>query len=458
MITDGEPTAHLEGSEAYFDYPTTRRTWQLTQAEVLRCAREGVTINTFMLEDSPGLVRFVTEMSRINRGRAFRPAGPAGRVRPRGLPRPEAKARRVTGVSRLQTLLDEGVAAGVFPSAAAVVVHEGRRVFAGAAGGATPSTVFDLASLTKVLATTATFLTLWRDRVIGPETPVAEVLPESAAGQAGAMVADLLAHRAGLPAFLPLFSPVLRATPRLLEADCPAHVRAAARAEAVASALAVPPTARAGTRAEYVYSDIGFIVLGEVLARVAGVPLDLLVAERVAKPLGLGARFHRLSSWQAWAPTVGTVADPSRGLVIAPTGRTRPREPAPGQEGLWEPFPPRPAPVGEVDDDNAWVMDGVAGHAGLFGTATDVAVFGRSVLEDRAGAGRLAPADHWAAALRRDTATLGSTCALGFHTRVQATPRARAPPGGLWGRSPPAPSATSGSPGPASGSTSDGAS
>jgi uncharacterized protein with von Willebrand factor type A (vWA) domain len=71
MVTDGEPTAHLEGTEAYFDYPTTRRTWQLTQAEVLRCAREGVTINTFMLEDSPGLVRFVTEMSRINRGRAF---------------------------------------------------------------------------------------------------------------------------------------------------------------------------------------------------------------------------------------------------------------------------------------------------------------------------------------------------------------------------------------------------
>ena len=71
MITDGEPTAHMEGSEAYFDYPTTPRTWQLTQAEVARCAREGVTINTFMLEDSPGLVRFVTEMSRLNRGRAF---------------------------------------------------------------------------------------------------------------------------------------------------------------------------------------------------------------------------------------------------------------------------------------------------------------------------------------------------------------------------------------------------
>ncbi|HZS32870.1 MAG TPA: VWA domain-containing protein [Methylomirabilota bacterium] len=71
MITDGEPTAHLEGDQAHFDYPTTRRTWELTQAEVRRCGREGITINTFMLEDSPGLVRFVSEMSRINRGRAF---------------------------------------------------------------------------------------------------------------------------------------------------------------------------------------------------------------------------------------------------------------------------------------------------------------------------------------------------------------------------------------------------
>ena len=343
----------------------------------------------------------------------------------------------MTGVSRLQALLDEGVAAGVFPSAAAVVLHEGRRVFAGVAGGATLSTVFDLASLTKVLAATATFLTLWRDRVIGPETPVAAVLPESAAGQAGATVADLLAHRAGLPAFLPLFSPVLRARPRLLEADCPAHVRAAARTEAVASALAVTPTARAGTRAEYVYSDIGFIVLGEILARVAGVPLDLLVAERVAKPLGLGASFHRLSAWQTWTPAVGTVADPSRGLVIAPTGRTRPREPASGQEGLWEPFPPRPAPVGEVDDDNAWVMDGVGGHAGLFGTAADAAAFGWAVLEDRAGAGRLAPADHWATALRRDTATLGSTCGLGFHTRVPGDPEGESSAGRLVGEHPP---------------------
>jgi uncharacterized protein with von Willebrand factor type A (vWA) domain len=71
MITDGEPTAHLEGTEAYFDYPTTRRTWILTRAEVARCTREGIRINTFMLEDSPGLMRFVNDIARINRGRAL---------------------------------------------------------------------------------------------------------------------------------------------------------------------------------------------------------------------------------------------------------------------------------------------------------------------------------------------------------------------------------------------------
>ncbi len=71
MITDGEPTAHLEGNEAEFAYPPTRRTLQETLKEVQRCTREGVTINTFMLDRSPTLTAFVEEMARINRGRAF---------------------------------------------------------------------------------------------------------------------------------------------------------------------------------------------------------------------------------------------------------------------------------------------------------------------------------------------------------------------------------------------------
>jgi uncharacterized protein with von Willebrand factor type A (vWA) domain len=71
MVTDGEPTAHMEGGEADFAYPPTLRTIQATLKEVQRCTRERITINTFMLERSPMLTAFVEQMTRINRGRAF---------------------------------------------------------------------------------------------------------------------------------------------------------------------------------------------------------------------------------------------------------------------------------------------------------------------------------------------------------------------------------------------------
>ncbi len=71
MVTDGEPTAHMEGGEAEFSYPPARRTLEETLKEVRRCTREGITINTFMLERSEMLMAFVEQMARINRGRAF---------------------------------------------------------------------------------------------------------------------------------------------------------------------------------------------------------------------------------------------------------------------------------------------------------------------------------------------------------------------------------------------------
>lgn len=71
MITDGEPTAHLEQGLAYFDYPPTWRTIEQTLLEVKRCTKEGIVINTFMMEQDPYLMRFVQEITRINQGRAF---------------------------------------------------------------------------------------------------------------------------------------------------------------------------------------------------------------------------------------------------------------------------------------------------------------------------------------------------------------------------------------------------
>jgi uncharacterized protein with von Willebrand factor type A (vWA) domain len=71
VITDGEPTAHFEDGQVRFSYPPTRRTIQETLAEVGRCTREGITINTFMLERSRALADFVAHLTRLNRGRAF---------------------------------------------------------------------------------------------------------------------------------------------------------------------------------------------------------------------------------------------------------------------------------------------------------------------------------------------------------------------------------------------------
>src|SRR5206468_6270821 len=103
--------------------------------------------------------------------------------------------------TRLQALLDEGVASGVFPCAWAVVRRDGEVVFEGGAGGATARTVFDLASLTKAMCTTTAFLALWAEGKVEPETPVTRYFPHSGTGRAGGTVADLLYHRSGLPAF-----------------------------------------------------------------------------------------------------------------------------------------------------------------------------------------------------------------------------------------------------------------
>ena len=71
VITDGEPTAHIEDGRVEFSYPPTRRTISETLKEVVRCTREGIVINTFMLDRSPALGAFVEHVTRLNRGRAF---------------------------------------------------------------------------------------------------------------------------------------------------------------------------------------------------------------------------------------------------------------------------------------------------------------------------------------------------------------------------------------------------
>ncbi|NOJ83377.1 serine hydrolase domain-containing protein [Myxococcus xanthus] len=302
-------------------------------------------------------------------------------------------------IAILQKVLDDACELGVFPSAQAVVLHRGVQVFGGVAGKVSGDTRFDLASLTKIISTTSLFLRLWTEGKVGPETLVSRYFPGTPVGDAGVTVADLLYHRSGLPPFVPFFAQALTAHPELLDADCPSALRARVRDEVIQAASATPLAAEPQTRAAY--SDVGFILLGEILSRAAGAPLDTLFSRHVAEPLGLSARFHRLTDFPADA-------------MPAPTGATRPREPAPGQETLWKDVPTQPTRPGEVDDDNAWVMDGVAGHAGLFGTAVDVARFGQAVLDGCAGGAIIAPGPLWHRALATDPKVEASTRSMGF--------------------------------------------
>ncbi len=303
----------------------------------------------------------------------------------------------------LEWLLRQGVTDGVFPSAHAVVIHDGREVFSAAVGDANPTTRFDLASLTKVLATTPLFMKLWSSGQLGPAAEIRRYAPNMAAGRDGATLGDLLYHRSGLPSFAPLFAALLRGVPELLSAEFPAEARREIRDEVVSAAFRTAPRRPRGTEA--LYSDVGFIILGEILGHVLGTSLDAAFQEEIAKPLGLDLRYHRISEL--------TEEDREN---VAPTGLTRPREPAPGQEGMWDRALEVESRPGEVDDDNAWVLDGVAGHAGLFGTAREVARFGQLVLEELEGANRIAAVPLWTRALELDLRTPGSTRTMGFDT------------------------------------------
>jgi CubicO group peptidase (beta-lactamase class C family) len=291
-------------------------------------------------------------------------------------------------MGRLDALIEEGEKEGVFPLGRACVFVHGKKVWEG--GNTPPETVFDLASVTKVMSTTALALSLRSAKAIDLTAPLNRWLPSARAGHV--TLEDLLFHRSGLVPFLPFFARVMDELPDLFFADCPPDVRAEARSRMLGQVLATPPTRAVSEAAAY--SDLGFILLGEALAAAAQAPIDRLFLEFIARPLGLTAQYRRLSTP---APLPHS---------LAPTGSSRPREPAPGQEGMWS-VATRPGRPGEVDDDNAWCLDGVSGHAGLFGTALDVARFGQAVLEEH-----FIPPSPWGP----DRRTPGSTRALGFDT------------------------------------------
>lgn len=314
--------------------------------------------------------------------------------------------------------LDEAIEAGAFPAAQACVIKDGQVVHSSAHGAdphgraAQRDDLFDVASVTKMVATTTAACVLLAHGEIKLDDPVRRYLPEV---DCRVTIRELLAHSSGLPAWKPLFTAALADPtacvifPAYDEHDVTAEMRHAGfnRARQVVGGMA--RCARIGRdRGKRVYSDLGFIQLGLVLSEAAGTSLNRFCNKELFGPLGLtGTGFFDLTS-----------NHPERfqqNRRVLPTGQTRPREPAPGQEALYK--VPEQEPLldpGQVDDDNAWAMGGVAGHAGLFSSAEDLAKFGWALQEELEGAERLGCGEALREFAKPDPTTRGAIRGLGF--------------------------------------------
>ena len=248
----------------------------------------------------------------------------------------------------LNHLLEAGLAQGVYSAAVALVGLRGELQWQAAMGRvsrdpaapvATFDTLFDLASFTKPLATALALMVLADEGKLRPEATLGELLSEAwlPADKRPLSLAQLLAHRAGLPAWEPFYEKVLQAEPS-------ARRRLLPRLAAAAPLIHSPDTVT-------LYSDLGFMLLQAVLERVSGLPLDRLVAEKLYRPLRLEVLgFNPLPITENRKP------------------KTENRLYAATETGL---IPGRKI-CGEVHDENAWAAGGVAGHAGLFGPGREV--------------------------------------------------------------------------------------
>ena len=238
-------------------------------------------------------------------------------------------------------LLAKAVESKVFPGAALVVGYRGTVVLDAATGcldyqpgsaKVTGDTIYDLASVSKATSTTSAAMMLAESGKLLLGARVQDYVPEfQGPNKEKVLVQHLLTHSSGLPSFLPLYKEV--------------H----GYDEMLVKVCAAPLEFEPGTKVQY--SDLGMILLGEIMRRASGRPLDQFVVQNLFTPLGMKSTFYR----------------PDKSFLdrIAPT-----------EDDPWRKRIVR----GEVHDENAFAMGGVAGHAGLFSTTHDLAVFAQMLL------------------------------------------------------------------------------
>lgn len=255
--------------------------------------------------------------------------------------------------------LEESVQRGAFPGAVVAIGRRDTVLYLRAVGSTTyddgrpvtTETVYDLASLTKVVGLTTAVMMLVEEGRVELDAPAARYLPQFGQTHDSAVtVRHLLTHSSGLPAWKPYWQQVqqIRADRRTGGQLKPGTAR---QREAVFDLAAREPLEYAtGTR--MIYSDVGAINLTRMVERLTGERLDRFLAQRLFQPLGMGSmRYLPPKSWRGRiAPT-----------EVDTTYRHR-------------------LVHGEVHDENAYAMSGVSGHAGLFGSAEDLARFAQMML------------------------------------------------------------------------------
>ena len=271
--------------------------------------------------------------------------------------RPSGEAARLR---KAEELLEEGARGKAYTAAVLLAARGEEIAFHAAAGEARLSSIFDIASLTKPLVATL-FFTLAQEGKIAPEGKLSDLLPARSPDPAarGIRFLHLLSHTSGLPAYRPFYADIREADEKegkRLWGTPEAHGRI------VDAALSLPLEAAPGTAC--VYSDPGYMLLGRALEIAASEPLDRLLRSRLTGEIGMNDT--------AYLPLAG-LSECETGRLVT-TGYSEAR---------------RKEKVGDVDDENAAAMGGVAGHAGIFSTAYDLFLFSREVLRARRGEGRI---------------------------------------------------------------------
>lgn len=299
----------------------------------------------------------------------------------------------------IEEVLGEGVEKGAYPGAVLVVSRAGKRELELAVGTRTgeegsdpvsPDTVFDLASLTKPLATTLAFLFLVKQGRLSFDDRVTRFFHNFGVHQKTHVTfRHLLAHSSGLAAHRPFYKEAAKLARRRLNFLGSREAKEWVYEQIQREKLDQPPGEKA------VYSDLGFMLLGQAVETISGLPLDRFCQRHLFGPVGLRAlSFIDLS--QVRAQRVAPISD-----RIAPT-----------QKCPWR----KRVLCGEVDDENAWAMGGVAGHAGLFGAARDVDALARIVEGASLGENDFLPQELVEQMWEVDASVPGSTRTLGWDT------------------------------------------